>query len=60
MEEVFMEQSGINYPNLTQSGISKKNYFYSSSKGVHNIDDPSETPLGKKTSNIKPLGSGKD
>ena len=60
MEEVFMEESGINYANLTKSGISRKNYFYSSSKGVHNIDDPSDTPLNKKTSNLKPLGSGRD
>lgn len=55
-----MEESGINYANLTKSGISRKNYFYSSSKGVHNIDDPSDTPLNKKTSNLKPLGSGRD
>ena len=58
MEEVFVEESGINYANQTKSGINRKNYFYTSSKVHQNSEDPYENPLDKRLNNgTLPIGS---
>ena len=38
--------------------MSRKNYFYSSSKAPKNYEDPYESPLNKKNTGNQPLGTG--